>query len=181
MLKVMLRYEPWKKSQRILVARTMEFLGEKSPAPIEQSATLKCLQLLLRTGVDIDSVGMRGMTILCVAITNNAPIEYVSHLIHLGASVDPVPSLAWLQFPLAMCALFDRADIAALFLGNGANLNTRDLIGDAAIRYMISVGAPKCLNLLLSAGVDCTQEGLIREKPSCIELLNLIVSKCWRF
>ena len=143
----------------------------------------KCLNVLLESGVCVNSIVTDGHTaLMCAAKTGNSKICTV--LIEAGADVNAICK-SGKRFvgstALAIAAEKGQEECLALLLKSGAaeNLGFRSADQESALSCAARYGHHKCVEMLLKAGID-VDENRPRSKTALIEATQHDQVKCVR-
>lgn len=124
--------------------------SEQGESVLSQALRLRCddaiLELLVEAGADLFDADDEGVSVFDVAITYNN-IKMVRRIIEAGVDVNETRRLSGFT-PLMAAVCYNRGDIVALLLENGADKTCKDNLGLSGADYARKTHRKKMLSLL---------------------------------
>ena len=117
----------------------------------EINSRIKCLELLLDRGVDINGKDFYGKTALQFASWDGNK-DVVEFLLNRGANINDKDNQG--QSALILASSHGNKDVVELLLNRGANINEKDNQGRSAILFASSHGYKDVVEMLLDRGAN---------------------------
>lgn len=117
-----------------------------------QSASLRCVELLLMAGASTSALDSRGATFVHTAAAGHDTLPLLRPLLLAGIPIDSPNSHRCT--PLSFTPLNDNHDVARLLLDRSANIDNVDRDGDTPLTESVRLNAHECLRLFLQSKAD---------------------------